>query len=778
MSSKYRIIPLGGGGGITPTGTLDIRSEGVFDVTDYASVDVDIFDDTTTKSITANGTYNAEDDHVLGYSQVTVAVEAVLQNKTVTPTTSQQTVEKDSGQGYDGLGTVTINGVTSAIDANIIASNIRDGVTILGVTGTYTGGAMIDPQDFLHFYNPKDYDASISVSLSSKFNINLYYSKDYTLPLDTWAVFDNSTSINLSSGESVYIYGNNPLGLFYTYFNTPSGMCECHGNIMSLLSIEDKPVAPANAFYQLFSNTSITTPPDLPATIVGNSAYSYMFNNCFQLTQAPVLPATTLADSCYSGMFYGCTSLTQAPVLPATTLAEACYDSMFAGCSSLVQAPVLPATTLAIQCYGSMFNNCLSLVQAPALPATTLADGCYSGMFYNCYRMTQAPALPATTLAAYCYGQMFENCSALNTPPVLPATTLAGGCYNRMFQLCTSLTQAPALPATTLADGCYEQMFSGCTSLNEISISFSDTQNQKWYDQDNDYYPFSYSWTENVSQSGTFKKLGNANIPTNDPSSDMYSGIPENWTVQTVDYFYIQNEDTQDLTFTLNTPNYDYSSNDLAWSKDMSTWTQFTKGVSQTQTVPLLQGEKLYLRSSTGFARYYQSIYSPITLSCNGLFSAHGDMRTLINYTDVSSVTSLPAGAFYRMFYDTGNLTEIDCTLNGVTTIGAISFGSFAARTTSGDTNLTRVRIWMPDVTSVNGSTQGHAGTMASFYDAFYFRSALQEITVPNLQTWDNTAFVSWMYGVNSTGTAYVPTGVTIPSNSNGIPANWTRVNY
>lgn len=75
MTPKYRIIPIGGGG-VIPSGTLEIRSEGVFDVTDYASVDVDIFDDTTTKTIVDNGTYNAEDDHVLGYSQVTVNVPA------------------------------------------------------------------------------------------------------------------------------------------------------------------------------------------------------------------------------------------------------------------------------------------------------------------------------------------------------------------------------------------------------------------------------------------------------------------------------------------------------------------------------------------------------------------------------------------------------------------------------------------------------------------------------------------------------------------------------
>lgn len=60
-----------------------------------------------------------------------------LQDKTVTPTTSEQTIKADTGK--DGLGTVTVNAVTAAIDENIVAGNIKSGVTILGVTGSYDG---------------------------------------------------------------------------------------------------------------------------------------------------------------------------------------------------------------------------------------------------------------------------------------------------------------------------------------------------------------------------------------------------------------------------------------------------------------------------------------------------------------------------------------------------------------------------------------------------------------------------------------------------------------
>lgn len=59
------------------------------------------------------------------------------QSKPVTPTTQQQIIEPDAPT-YNGLSQVTVAGVTSAIDSNIQASNIKNGVTILGIQGTYS----------------------------------------------------------------------------------------------------------------------------------------------------------------------------------------------------------------------------------------------------------------------------------------------------------------------------------------------------------------------------------------------------------------------------------------------------------------------------------------------------------------------------------------------------------------------------------------------------------------------------------------------------------------
>ena len=68
-----------------------------------------------------------------GISQFTVQP-YTLQNKTVTPSKRAQQITADSQ--YNGLGTVTVNATTASVDSNIQASNIKNGVTILGVTGS------------------------------------------------------------------------------------------------------------------------------------------------------------------------------------------------------------------------------------------------------------------------------------------------------------------------------------------------------------------------------------------------------------------------------------------------------------------------------------------------------------------------------------------------------------------------------------------------------------------------------------------------------------------
>ena len=132
-------------GGITPTGSINIVTNGTVDVTNYASAVVAVPTSSgnlqgKSVSYSTNGTrVVTPDSGYSGLSSITIEVAVsstmLLETKEVTPTGSDIIV--NPSQGYGALSSVTVKAVDSTADANFVAANIKNGVTVFGVTGTY-----------------------------------------------------------------------------------------------------------------------------------------------------------------------------------------------------------------------------------------------------------------------------------------------------------------------------------------------------------------------------------------------------------------------------------------------------------------------------------------------------------------------------------------------------------------------------------------------------------------------------------------------------------------
>lgn len=83
---------------IIPDGNLEINQNGTYDVNNYSSAEVNVPEKVLgTKTITTNGTYNATDDNLDGYSQVSVETSGIDINDYFTDTISSGVNSADIG---------------------------------------------------------------------------------------------------------------------------------------------------------------------------------------------------------------------------------------------------------------------------------------------------------------------------------------------------------------------------------------------------------------------------------------------------------------------------------------------------------------------------------------------------------------------------------------------------------------------------------------------------------------------------------------------------------
>ena len=296
--------------------------------------------------ITENGTYD-----ITSKESVNVDVQPNLQIKSATPTTSSQNITAD--EGYNGLSSVSISAVDSSIDSNIVSSNIKNGISILGVTGTLNEG--ITPSGELAITENGTYDvtnyasANVNVEGSGGADLNEYFETTFSNgSTDSWVKnnFIKKTP-DLVISDSITSLDDFVRSISFA----PKVIC--NSNIKSMRQM----------YYQ--NNSKNIDVSGLTTNNVTNM--SDMFSQCSSLTSLDLSNFSTNNVTNMSYMFYRCSSLTSLDLSSFVTSKVTDMSYIFCWCSKLTQLDIRNFDFTNVTFYDGMFNNaskdCLIIVK-------------------------------------------------------------------------------------------------------------------------------------------------------------------------------------------------------------------------------------------------------------------------------------------------------------------------------------------------------------------------------------------------------------------------------
>lgn len=147
------------------------------------------FGNATAADVAKGKTFTSEAGLLVTGTYEPTSTEPTLQAKTVTPTASEQTVTPDSG--YDGLSQVTVAG-----DSNLIADNIKYGVSIFGITGTLAAAAS---DNNVEAYAIDATNPTVSFKTSGTIKV---YGYGYTTSSSGWG--GSTTTVHAFCGDGYY----------------------------------------------------------------------------------------------------------------------------------------------------------------------------------------------------------------------------------------------------------------------------------------------------------------------------------------------------------------------------------------------------------------------------------------------------------------------------------------------------------------------------------------------------------------------------------------------
>ena len=478
------------------------------------------------------------------------------ETKTINPSTTTQTITPSAGK--NGITSATVNPVTSSIDANITAGNIKKDVTILGVTGTFEGG--VTPTGDIAITSQGKYDVDVTNYATAKVDVPVsHYMRGTTaLTLSNYAFTGNEfTGITTMNGQALayaWAFGQSQAGpsgtisfpnlttmanygMYYTFYQclgingisapelTTVGNYGLYnafyvssantGGIQGIVSFPKVTSIGTYGFYMTFNNQRLTGISfDKLETLSSANALGYICNGCNKNVSINFPKLKTVSGGMgYS--FYNNTSLEyfELPALESVggTASNAMTNVLY-GCTKLKNVYFPKLTTISgYNTLNSAFYNCniLENIRMPEVNLIGQSSTAY-GQLKSFVNKTNLKPISFPELVEIknsnttASNAVFYNAIGMQKIYLPKFTTATGTGANNLFNNCTGLTEmhfGKANQATIQAMSGYSTLWGRGAGSATVYFDLINTITVGGvnYTRDGTFYDYTngyYSWTD------------------------------------------------------------------------------------------------------------------------------------------------------------------------------------------------------------------------------------------------------------------------------------------
>lgn len=330
----------------------------------------------------------------------------------------------------------------------------------------------------------------------------------------------------------------------------------------------------------------------------------------------------------------------------------------------------------------------------------------------NVMTLLDPTGMSTTISTRCCFYKLFKDMSNLENAGIkLPATTLTNYCYSYMFYG-TAITMLPELPATTLAANCYSSIFYGCTELVDIPA---------------DLLPAT-TLVEGCYNSMFYGCTSITDIP---------SGLLPAMTLARYAYGFM----------------FSHCSSLTYIPADLLPATSLPDGLTTNYNTGVYANMFAYCTALTTIPSGLLPATS-LGIACYDYM--FGFCTSLVNIpTDLLSATTMKEACYNSMFSGCSTLDNPP-KLPATTLAKKCYVGMFR------------------NCVSLQTAPPLPATTLASesYCDLFRGCSALSSIEV-GATSWNTANSDNWVQGVAANGDFYLPSGLTVPTGTSGIPSGW-----